>query len=238
MKLSPAAVLAALIPVLTIASALPPIPNLGAAEPAAGAERWKAEIEKMVAADANDPPAKGGVLFLGSSSIRLWDLKKAFPGKDYLNRGFGGSEISDSLHYLDQIVFPYEPKAIVFYAGDNDLAKGKSPEQVAADFEKLSERVAERLPETRILYIAVKPSLKRWALYDKVQDANSRIAEQCAEKPNRQFVDVAPPMLGEDGLPKKELFVADGLHLSPAGYAIWNKLVAEALAEGEKSSAE
>ena len=187
----------------------------------------------MTASSADDPPAKGGVLFLGSSSIRLWNLAESFPGKEYLNRGFGGSQISDSLHYLDQLVFSVEPRAIVFYAGDNDIAAGESPEQVAADFRELSERVAKRLPETRILFIAIKPSLKRWNLIENVRDAHERIAAYCRETPNRTFVDVDGPMLGEDGVPRKELFVADGLHLSPAGYAIWTKLVAEALAEDE-----
>lgn len=205
-----------------------------AAEPAQkGPERWEAEIAKMTAKDAERPPAKGGVLFLGSSSIRLWKLDQSFPGKNYLNRGFGGSEISDSLHYLDELVFAYEPKTIVFYAGDNDLAKKKSPERVAADFRELSERVAERLPETRILYIAIKPSLQRWALIDKVRAANEAISKYCEETPNRTFIDIDSPMLGEDGMPRKELFVDDGLHMSPEGYEIWTKLVAAELEAGE-----
>ncbi|HEV7283183.1 MAG TPA: SGNH/GDSL hydrolase family protein [Pirellulaceae bacterium] len=212
--------------------------SLYAADPEPkGPERWKNEIERITAADAEKPPAKGGVLFLGSSSIRLWKLDESFPGQNYLNRGFGGSEISDSLHYLDQLVFAYEPKTIVFYAGDNDLAKKKkSPQRVAADFRELSERVAERLPQTRILYIAVKPSLQRWSLIEEVRAANEAIAKYCAETPNRTFIDIATPMLGEDGLPRKELFVADGLHMSPAGYEIWTKLVAAELeAEGTKA---
>lgn len=205
-----------------------------AAEPEPKApEKWQAELDRMAAADAKDPPAKGGVLFLGSSTIRLWKLDQSFPGKDYLNRGFGGSEISDSLRLLDKLVFPHEPKTIVFYAGDNDLAKGKSPERVAADFRELSERVAERLPETRILYIAVKPSLKRWSLIEQVRAANDAIAKYCEETPRRKFVDIAPAMLGEDGLPRKELFVDDGLHMTPAGYEVWTKQVAAAL-EAEK----
>jgi lysophospholipase L1-like esterase len=231
MKLSFARRSAALAIVIAACSAFfAPAPTTRAAEPAKQApEKWQAELDRMAAADAKDPPAKGGVLFLGSSSIRLWKLDQSFSGKDYLNRGFGGSEISDSLRLLDKLVFPYEPQAIVFYAGDNDLAKGKSPEQVAADFRELSERVAQRLPETRILYIAIKPSIKRWSLIDKVRAANDAIAKYCAETPRRTFVDIAPAMLGEDGMPRKELFVADGLHMSPAGYAIWTKLVAAAL---------
>lgn len=211
--------------------------RLTAAEPERTApEKWQADLDRFAASDAKDPPAKGGVLFLGSSSIRLWKLEESFPGKDYLNRGFGGSEISDSLRLLDKLVFPYEPETIVFYAGDNDLAKGKSPERVAADFRELSERVAERLPETRILYIAVKPSLKRWSLIEQVRAANDAIAEYCAETPRRTFVDIAPAMLGEDGLPRKELFVEDGLHMTPAGYEAWTKLVAPALEEDAAES--
>jgi lysophospholipase L1-like esterase len=198
-------------------------------------EKWQAELDRMAAADAKDPPAKGGVLFLGSSSIRMWKLEQSFPGKDYVNRGFGGSEISDSLRLLDQLVFPYEPQTIVFYAGDNDLSKGKSPEQVAADFRQLSERVAQRLPQTRILYIAIKPSIKRWSLIDKVRAANDAIAKYCAETPRRTFVDIAPAMLGENGLPRKELFLADGLHMTPAGYEVWTKLVAAALEKDAES---
>jgi lysophospholipase L1-like esterase len=120
---------------------------------------------------------------------------------------------------------------VVLYAGDNDLAKGKSPEQVADDFSAFAAKVHGSLPDARIVFIAIKPSLARWNIVDKVRDANRRIAATCAKHDQLVFVDVDKPMLGDDGKPRAELFVKDGLHLSPAGYELWAKLLTAALDE-------
>jgi lysophospholipase L1-like esterase len=202
-----------------------------AQEPAqpTGIERWEADIRKFEEQDKLAPPKPGGVLFIGSSSIRRWQLDESFPDRGYINRGFGGSQIADSTHFADRIVIPYKPRLVVLYAGDNDLAKGKSPEQVAADFAAFAAKVHAALPETRIAFIGIKPSIARWAIVDKVRAANRRIASACEKHERLRFVDVDQPTLGDDGKPRGELFVKDGLHLSAAGYELWTKLLTPAL---------
>lgn len=192
---------------------------------AAEANRWESSIAAFEAQDAKTPPPKRGVLFLGSSSIRLWNVQKSFPGLPVINRGFGGSQIVDSVTYAERIAIPYQPKVIVFYAGDNDTAAGKSPAQIAADFKALVEKIHEALPETRIVAIAIKPSISRWKLIDKVRQTNALIRAEAEKAPQTVFIDVEKPMLGPDGKPRPELFRKDGLHLNDEGYKLWTSLV-------------
>jgi hypothetical protein len=191
--------------------------------------RWEAAIEQFEKQDQQSPPPQGEVLFLGSSSIRLWDLRESFPGQAYLNRGFGGSQLGDATYYVNRIVTPYKPLVVVVYAGDNDLAKDKTPQQVLADYQAFVTKVHAKLPATRIVYISIKPSLARWKLADLIRATNQRIAEFSASDPRLAFVDVFTPMLGDDQMPRAELLAADGLHLSPAGYELWASLVAPLL---------
>jgi len=186
---------------------------------------WTKEIAAFEAQDREAPPQKGGVVFVGSSSIRLWDLSGSFPGVRAVNRGFGGSHISDSIRFVDTLVIRHSPKTVVFYAGDNDLSAGKTPETVAADFATFVSKVRAALPETRIAFIGIKPSLQRWALISKVREANALVRKQCEADDRLAFVDVDGPMLGWDGKPRQELLVEDGLHLSPKGYELWTMLV-------------
>lgn len=192
---------------------------------ASAADRWEADMAKFAAQDRERPASKGGVVFVGSSSIRMWDLDESFPKLDALNRGFGGSETADSVKHVDLLVLRHKPRIVVLYAGDNDISNGKTPEQVAKDFDAFAAAVHTALPETKILYIAIKPSVARWKLADQMRDANRRIEATCKKNEHCEFIDVWPPMLGDDGKPKVELFVKDGLHLSDAGYAIWTKLL-------------
>jgi lysophospholipase L1-like esterase len=187
------------------------------------ADRWQADMAKFAAQDREHPPQEGGVVFVGSSSIRLWDLEKSFPNLNAVNRGFGGSEVADSVKHVDLLVLRHKPRVVVLYAGDNDIAHEKTPEQVARDFDAFVSAVRKELPETKILYIAIKPSVARWKLADQIRDANSRIQAACEKDEHCEFVDVWPPMLGDDGKPKPELFNDDGLHMNDAGYAIWAK---------------
>jgi lysophospholipase L1-like esterase len=192
--------------------------------------RFAAEIAAFEASDAKTMPAKGGVLFLGSSSIRMWTtLAKDFPGIAAINRGFGGSEIADSTLYADRIVIPYAPKTIVFYAGDNDIEAGKSPAQVLAAFEALTAKVHAALPDTRILFVSIKPSIARWDKIAAMREANRLVRAYVAENPRLGYIDIFDAMLGADGKPRPELFRADGLHMTPAGYAIWRDKVRAAL---------
>lgn len=189
-------------------------------------EQWAADIGKFTAADAANPPPAGAVVFVGSSSIRFWTtLAEDFPGIAVLNRGFGGSELADSAFYADRIVIPYHPRLVVLYAGENDLANGKTPETVAADFNAFCAKLHAALPATPLIYIAMKPSPSRWALHDKFARGNALIAAACARDPRLAFVNVEPPMLGPDGQPRPELFREDRLHMKPEGYALWTKIL-------------
>jgi len=193
--------------------------------PATAADRWEKKIQAFEAADRAHPPQPNGIVFIGSSSIVKWDLAKWFPGLPVINRGFGGSQIADSVRYEDRILIPYKPRIVVFYAGDNDIAAGKSPEKVFADYKAFVAKLRRALPKTRVVYIAIKPSLKRWELVDKMREANRMIRTYAGQDPLQDFVDIDKPMIRADGKPRPELFAADGLHLSPEGYKLWTSLI-------------
>ena len=193
----------------------------------AAPEKWASEINKYTQADAIKAPARDAVVFVGSSSIRKWtSLATDFPGITTINRGFGGSELSDSVFYADRIVIPYAPRLVVVYAGENDLQAGKSAEALLADFQAFCAKIHPALPKTKIIFLAVKESPSRAKIRDKVLLANQLIAAACAQDPRRTFVDVATPMLDAAGKTRPELFIADQLHLQPAGYAIWTQVLA------------
>jgi lysophospholipase L1-like esterase len=192
--------------------------------PAFQADPWAKEMAAFSEQDQK-APGIGGVVFVGSSSIRLWDLAKYFPNLSALNRGFGGSQMIDSVNHADLLVIRHKPRTVIVYAGDNDLAAGKSPQQVSDDFKAFVAKIRSALPETRVAYIGIKPSIQRWAIVGKVRQANALIREYCDTDDRLGFIDVDGPMLGWDGKPRKDLFVEDGLHLSPKGYALWTMLV-------------
>lgn len=200
---------------------------VAATPPPKGPERWAAEIDKLTAAETPAASRQGGIVFIGSSSIKRWtSLADDFAGLPVLNHGFGGSQLADSVHYADRLVMAYKPRAVVVYAGENDINAGKSPEAVHADFNAFRAKVHAALPKTRILYIAMKPSPSRWKLREKFERGNRLIADECARDPRLQFVDVWPPMLDAAGQPRPELFVKDMLHMNETGYAIWKKILA------------
>lgn len=192
---------------------------------AKGPERWEKTIAKFEAGDKERTPEKGGILFVGSSTIVRWDLEKSFSGKQALNRGFGGSTVVDVLHYFDRVVTAYAPKTIVFYSGDNDIASGKAPEEVIGDYGELVKRIHSALPEARVILLGIKPSIARWNLWEKMQVVNAALSKLAEEDGQVEYVDTAPSLLGADGKPRAELFQEDGLHLSEAGYAAWQPLV-------------
>jgi lysophospholipase L1-like esterase len=187
--------------------------------------RWEPQIKAFEEQDAENPPPQGAVLFVGSSSIRLWRLSDSFPELITINRGFGGSQLADSVHYAHRLVIKHKPRVVVLYAGDNDLASGKTPQQVAGDFAALIAKVQSELPETKMVYIGIKPSLARWKLIDRVRDANLRLRGIAELHAGVTFVDVEPAMLNADGQPREDLFVKDGLHLNEAGYRVWTSLL-------------
>lgn len=191
--------------------------------------RWEQEVRGIEKRLAKAPPPPGGVLFVGSSSIRLWDTAKAFPDLPAANVGFGGSEVRDCTHFVPRLVTPFRPKTIVFYAGDNDIASGRTAEQVRDDFAAFVAAVRKPLPDCRVLFVAVKPSPKRWKLFGVQSEANALVKAWAAGQSLVGVIDVVTPALGPDGKPKPELFVKDELHLSPAGYEIWHAAVKNAL---------
>jgi lysophospholipase L1-like esterase len=197
--------------------------------------KFTGEIEAFEAQDRARRPAEGGLLFLGSSSIRRWNLERSFPGTGALNRGFGGSTIDDAVYFFDRVVAPYAPSAIVFYAGDNDISQGKAPEAVFADFVTFMGRVRKLSKETLVVFVTVKPSPDRWDLWPGMRRVNDMVYGYSAADPMLDVADIATPMLAarageEDGPPPDTLFADDGLHLSGEGYALWTRVVKERLA--------
>lgn len=194
--------------------------------PAKATGKWDAEIEKFQESDRQHPPAKGAVLFTGSSSIRIWEsLVEDFPGVTVINRGFGGSETSDCTFYADRIVIPYQPRMIVLYAGDNDLAGGKSPQQVFEDYKAFVSRVHRQLPNTRIAFISIKPSPARASLLPSMKAVNELVKAHNAHDERLVYIDVFTPMLSKDGSPRAELFGADKLHMNREGYSLWTSII-------------
>jgi len=187
-------------------------------------DRWEPAIQKFEEADKLSPPPQNAIVFIGASSIVRWNLKESFPelGAQAINRGFGGSLAADSTRYADRVVIPYKPRMVVFYAGDNDVEANHTPQQIADDFAAFERKVHAALPETQIVFISIKPSIRRFPWIEQIKGANALVKQYCATHPHLTFVDIVPQMLGPDGKPRKELLVEDGLHMTPAGYKIWN----------------
>lgn len=196
---------------------------------------FEPEIRFFEETDRLSPPVPGGILFYGSSSIRLWDLSASFPDIPLVNRGFGGSKISDCIRYAPRVVFPHRPRLMVFYAGDNDTADGVTAASACAGFKTFVEIIHRELPDTRILYIAIKPSIARAKVREVQREANRLVQEFIATDSRLSYLDVFTPMLGPEGRPRGELFVADGLHLSRAGYQLWTELLRPHLAPAGSS---
>jgi len=203
----------ALLAALLLAAVLPAATN-----------RWEGEISNYLRRDATNPPAKGGILFVGSSTIRMWrTATNDFLPLPVLNRGFGGSSFKDLLFFMDTIVLPYEPKVLVVYEGDNDLGSSNSVAATVVSNAKLfALRVHAALPEAKIFYLSIKPSLKRAARWEEMSKANALIAEWAKTDPRLGTIDIGPLIRGADGEPDPSLFASDGLHLNKDGYARLN----------------
>lgn len=200
--------------------------NNSAATQAAGVKehnfaRWEKEMSAFEAQDKVSPPAKGGIVFIGSSTVKRWKTLEAdFPGLPVINRGFGGSQIVDSTHFAERIIFPYEPRMVVLRAGGNDIHAGKSAEQVYQDYRDFVKKVHARLPKATIVYISTCPTPSRWAERDATKTCNSLIESYSKRHRYLKYVETYDTVLGPDGQPRPELFVADRLHLSPEGYRL------------------
>jgi lysophospholipase L1-like esterase len=183
--------------------------------------KWEKEIAAFERMDRTNPPPKDAVLFIGSSTIRRWQtLAQDFPGHRVINRGFGGSEILDATHFAGRAIFPCAPRMIFLRSGGNDLVRGRPPAQVFADFQEFVAKVRAKLPETEIAFISINPSPKYWQQREKFMALNSLIQEFTHGKPNLKYIETFDMVLGADGQPRAELFVADKLHFSAAGYVL------------------
>lgn len=197
---------------------------------ASDSARFESEIAAFEKADSVVRRKPGGVVFVGSSSIRRWDsLGDDFPGTAVINRGFGGSRLRDATYFADRIVLPYQPRAVVLYAGDNDLAEGRTPQQVNDDFAAFVAKVRASLPQVRIAFVSIKPSPARQALLPKARQTNELVRAWAARQKGVDYLDVFTPMLIQ-GQPRGELFVEDRLHMNRSGYAIWAGVVGPWLA--------
>jgi len=185
-------------------------------------ERFAAEIEAFQAWDAKNAFPAAPVVLVGSSSIRLWNSGECFPDLPVVNRGFGGAHISDVNHYIEQTVLKYRPSIVVFYAGDNDITDGKTGGQVLEDYQEFVASVLSASAAVQIVFIPIKPSLARWSAWPRMMEANEMIRVFSEGLDPLHFIDVATPMLGEDGMPRPELFVEDGLHMTEVGYDGWS----------------
>jgi lysophospholipase L1-like esterase len=204
----------------------PAIPTVRADEKPHNFAKWEKEIGAFELADQTQPPPKGAIVFVGSSSIRKWTtLAQDFPQHRVINRGFGGSELIDSVYFADRIVIPYAPRTVVLYAGGNDINAGKSPDQVFTDFQAFVEKVRGKLPDTDIDYISIAGNPARWKQVEQVKAANAKIEAFMSGKPHMKFINVFPEMLGTDGLPRPDIFVADNLHMNPEGYKLWTNII-------------
>lgn len=203
-----------------------PQPDAIAVDPPSSPD-WATDMQRFAAEDAATPPPRDAYLFTGSSSVRMWaSLAADFPGKPVLNRGFGGSQLRDSVHYADAVAIRYRPRMILIYAGDNDINAGRTPQQVLHDFRAFVTRIRRELPETPVAFLAIKPSPSRADQLTRQQQANALVKTE-AEKLHRvEFIDVATPMLGADGQPRPELFIEDRLHMNRDGYELWRGIVA------------
>lgn len=219
----------AILLLLSVCACAPSAPNRRPGDLAAAGldpKRFETEIRAFEAVDRTSPPQPGGVVFIGSSSIRNWGAVAAdFPRVPVVNRGFGGSTLADVVFYAGRILLPYRPRLAVLYAGDNDIAAGLTPEKVQGDYRAFVTRLRSVLPATRIAFVSIKPSPARRIYIDRMHETNQRIREEIARDTLQVYVDVFTPMLDARGQPRPELFEADSLHMTRAGYLLWRTLL-------------
>ena len=215
----------ALMTLLTLL-ACGPVPEAAPEEVVVDPLRFSQVVSGYKAADSLQMPRPNSILFVGSSSIHGWHtLAEDFAELRVINRGMGGSHMSDLLYYMDDIVFPYKPNAIVVYEGDNDIAAGKTPERVLKDVQTFVEKVHATWPNKPIFYVAIKPSLARVQVLEHMGAANELIKAYLETVESAYFVDVYHPMLNEQGLPREDIFSDDGLHMNATGYALWTQIL-------------
>jgi lysophospholipase L1-like esterase len=204
-----------------------------------GAQPFIQEIQQFKKQDSAHFPPKNAILFVGSSSFRLWTgLDQYFPGYPIINRGFGGSSIPDLILYAGDIILPYHPKQIVIYCGDNDFESSDtvSSQTVYDHFLQLFTLIRSKMPSVNLVFVSIKPSPSRASKMSRAEQTNERIKKYLATKKNTAFVDVFHPMLDPSGRPKSEIFRPDSLHMNAKGYAIWQRQIKPVLLAPDSKS--
>ena len=193
-------------------------------------ETFRDEINEFKRLDNENFPEKGKILFTGSSSIRFWDsLEEDMEPLEVLNRGFGGAQISHVIHHFEVIVKPYNPKAIVFFCGTNDLTALKTPEETVHDFKKFLSLVRNEFGNIKVYVIGIKPTVDRLYLDKEERIFNSLVSSLASDDAYLEYINIWDPMLNQDGSRMPELFIEDGLHMNEKGYEVWTKKVRESL---------
>jgi lysophospholipase L1-like esterase len=200
----------------------------------AQAQPFATDIALFKKQDSTKFQPANGILFIGSSSFTKWtDVQTYFPSYPIINRGFGGSSLPDLIRYEKDIIFPYQPKQIVIYCGENDIAAADSvtAELVLERFTTLFNDIRKQWPRMPLVFISLKPSPARWAMRERMQRANHLIKKYLRKKKQTVFINVWDKMLGADGLPMADIFIVDKLHMNAKGYAIWRELIGPVLAK-------
>jgi len=196
-------------------------------------EPFAKEIAAFEARDKATPPPQNEIVFVGSSSIRLWKSTEAFPDLKVINRGFGGSQMADSVRYAERIILPYKPRIVVVFAGGNDINAKKTPERVLEDFKALVAKIHEALPKTRIYFISLFPNVARKSQDAPCEKVNALISAYTKTDPLLGYIETASKFRGADGGPRPELLRKDGLHMNDDGYKIWNEIVGAVLRKAQ-----
>lgn len=210
--------------------------SLVAEDKPAKVSRWESAIAGFEAADKASAPEAGGVVFYGSSSARFWNLKASFPNLRTVNRGFGGSDMAAAAYFYERVVPIHQPRAVVLYEGDNDLASGRTACQILADFDALIAKHKQALPEAKLICLSVKYCPSRDKLRLDQEAVNALLKARCARDPQLVFVDLARTLLDEHGQPQAKYFMPDMLHLNPDGYGQWNVELLPVIEQAIKTS--
>ncbi len=195
----------------------------------ARAQSFLNEVNAFSKQDSLDAPSKNAILLIGSSSFTYWkDVATYFPGRVFINRAFGGSSLTHQIEYVEKVVYPYQPKQILIYCGENDIATSQmvTADSVFNRFVRLHQLIRKKYPAVRISFVSIKPSPVRAEFLSTVIISNKLIADFCRKNKKTDFIDVFSSMLNTEGKPMEELFIADRLHMNAKGYAIWSKIIA------------
>lgn len=192
-------------------------------------KRFQNEIDNFIQWDKKNSFVNDAVLFVGSSSIRMWKTHSAFPQYPVINRGFGGAHIPDVIFYYDKVIKKYNPGLIVFYCGDNDISSDIPVQQVFDDYLQLIGKIKNDFPDVKFIFISVKPSGSRWEYWHAMNELNEKIEKYNKQDENLFYIDLADPLLNSEDAPNDEFYLNDKLHLSEKGYEVWKSILGKLL---------